>query len=179
MKQKFCLIWYLANSLLLNISVTNISKRLIIHEMVKWHLLFRMSFLIFYWQRRIFVYFLLSLAMGSVYSNYYSLNFIFYIFGKRVSVDLNVNWNILTSFIGQGNAKKFFITELDIERLQDKFLYNYTFIYIGYSFYYLHTFVTINLGLYYLYYLSLSLSISLALRRAPIRGRNFCQKYKI
>ena len=51
---------------------------------VKLHFVGRMSFLIFVLtQRRIFVYFLFSLAMGSVYSNYYSLNFISYIFGKR------------------------------------------------------------------------------------------------
>ena len=77
-------------------------------------------------------------------------------------MDLNINWNSLISFIGQGNEKKkkkkkLFIPELDIERILDKFLYNYTFIYIGYNFYYLHIFVTINLGLYYLYSISLAL----------------------
>ena len=35
----------------------------------------------------IFVYFLFSLAMGFVYSNYYSLNFISYIFGKRLYIE--------------------------------------------------------------------------------------------
>ena len=35
-----------------------------------------------------FVYFLFSLAMGSVYSNYYSLNFISYIFNKKIKNDI-------------------------------------------------------------------------------------------
>ena len=48
-------------------------------------------------------------------------------------MDLSVNWdvhNIVTSFMRQRNTKTIFITELDIEKILDKFLYNYTFIYI-------------------------------------------------